>query len=92
MSVTYRYRVSVPLPASKTAVSTGQATAIRPTSSLATSGMTGALAGTAGGVALGVGAAGFVPGIGLGVLIAMGMLFGAFNGGLFGFLTRLEGR
>jgi hypothetical protein len=92
MSVTYRYRVSVPLPAANIAISKSQATAVRPAAALATSGMSGALAGTAGGVALGVGAAGIVPGIDLGVLIAMGVLFGAFNGGLFGLLTRLRGR
>jgi hypothetical protein len=92
MSASYRYRVSVPLPARSTATSTARAQAIRPTNSLATGGMKGALAGTAGGVALGVGAAGFIPGTGLGVLIAMGALFGAFNGGLFGLMTRQDGR
>jgi hypothetical protein len=91
MSITYRSRVSIPLPTANTAVSTGQSIAARPTG-VALSGTTGALAGTAGGVALGVGAAGFVPGIDLGVLIAMGLLFGAFNGGLVGILARLEGR
>jgi hypothetical protein len=89
MSATYRYRVSIALPSPATPASEA---ALRPTRSAGVSGLKGALAGTAGGAALGVGAAGFVPGIGLGVLIASGVLFGAFNGGLFGLLSRLEGK
>ena len=54
--------------------------------------MTGALAGTATGVILGVGAAGLVPGVDFGVLVAMGVLFGGFNGGLIGLMSRLDGR
>jgi hypothetical protein len=92
MGATYRYRVSIVLPSPRAAVSDGEPTAVRPAKSASFSGLTGALAGTAGGAALGAGAAGFVPGIGLGVLIASGVLFGAFNGGLVGLLSRLEGR
>lgn len=87
MSATFRARVSVPLPAARVA-----AEATRPPSNFATPGVAGALTGTAAGVALGVGAAGFVPGVGLGVLIAMGVLFGGFNGGLVGLLSRMDGR
>lgn len=83
MSITYRRRVSVALPAAR-----GQAT--RPANSVASSGMTGALAGTATGVVLGIGAAGLVPGVDFGVLIAMGVLFGGFNGGLVGLMSRLD--
>jgi hypothetical protein len=92
MGATYRYRVSIALPTSDSAVSRSKRTAVRRAKSASFSGLTGALAGTAGGAALGAGAAGFVPGIGLGVLLASGVLFGAFNGGLFGLLSRLEGR
>lgn len=92
MGATYRYRVSIALPTSGAAVSHRVPTAVRREKSTALSGLTGALAGTAGGAALGARAAGFVPGIGLGVLIASGVLFGAFNGGLVGLLSRLEGR
>jgi hypothetical protein len=92
MGATYRYRVSIALPTSGAAVSHREPTAVRRATSTALSGVIGALAGTAGGAALGAGAAGFVPGVGLGVLIASGVLFGAFNGGLFGLLHRLEGR
>ncbi|MEA2655099.1 MAG: hypothetical protein QOI23_464 [Chloroflexota bacterium] len=90
MSATYRYRVSIALPSPATAES--EAAPLHPMRSVGVSGLKGALAGTAGGAALGAGAAGFVPGIGLGVLIASGVLFGAFNGGLFGLLSRLEGK
>jgi hypothetical protein len=92
MSATYRYRVSIALPTSGAAVSHREPEAVRRTKSTALSGLTGALAGTAGGAALGAGAAGFVPGIGLGVLIAGGVLFGAFNGGLVGLLSPRAGR
>jgi hypothetical protein len=87
MSVTSRYRVSVPLPAARSAFS-----AVRPRSVVASRGVTGALAGSAAGVAAGVGAAGFVPGVDLAVLIAIGVLFGSFNGGLVGLMSRLEGK
>jgi hypothetical protein len=56
------------------------------------SGVTGAVLGTATGVVLGVGSAGLVPAVGAAVFIAMGVLFGAFNGGLIGLLSRLDGR
>ena len=87
MSVTYRARVSVPLPAARVAVA-----AVRPTSNLATRGVAGAVIGTAAGIALSVAAGGFVPDVGLGVLIAMGGLFGGFNGGLVGLLSCTDGR
>ncbi len=90
MGAIYRYRVSIALPSAATAVS--EPVGVRPAKSASFSGQTGALAGTAGGAALGAGAAGVVPGIGLEVLIASGVLLGAFNGGLFGLLSRLEGR
>jgi len=67
MSTTYTYRVSVALPTRETALSPGQSKAIRPVSGVAAGALTGALAGTLVGLALGVGAAGLVPGIGLGV-------------------------
>lgn len=92
MSITYRYRVSVALPTSQAPVADGKATATGPAKGVAFSGLAGALAGTAGGAALGVGAAGPMPGVGLGVLIAGGLLFGAINGGLLGLMGRLEGR
>jgi hypothetical protein len=92
MGATYRYRVSIALPTSGAAISHREPMAVRRVKSTAASGLTGALAGTAGGAALAAGAAGFVPGVGLGVLIASGVLFGAFNGGLVGLLSRLEGR
>jgi hypothetical protein len=85
MSVGYRYRVSVPLRASGASVSTA-----RPGGSVAACGVTGALAGTAAGVAVGAGATAFVPGVDAGVLIAMGLLFGGFNGSLLGLMSRLH--
>jgi hypothetical protein len=87
MSVSYRYRVSVPLPAVKAAAPANEAR-----SSVATHSVTGALAGSAAGVAAGLGAATLVPGVDVGVLAAMGVLFGGFNGALFALLRRLEGK
>jgi hypothetical protein len=87
MSVNYRYRVSVPLPAARVAAAT-----IQPGASIATHGVTGALAGTAVGVAVGVGAAALVPGVDVGVLAAMGVLFGGFNGTLFGLMRLHNGK
>jgi hypothetical protein len=87
MSISYRYRVSVPLPAVNAA-----APAIKARTSVATHGVTGALAGSAAGVAVGLGAVTLVPGIDGTVLAAMGALFGGFNGGLFGLIHRLDGK
>ena len=87
MSVSYKYRVSVPLPAARAAVA-----AVQPMSSVTVHGVTGALAGTAAGVALGAGASALVPGVDVGVQVAMGVLFGGFNGGLLGLLRLLNGR
>jgi hypothetical protein len=85
MSVTYKHRVSVPLPAARAAVTT-----IRPRRGVATHGVTGGLAGAAAGVAVGAGAAALVPGVDIAVLAAMGVLFGGFNGALLGLMRRLE--
>jgi len=87
MSVSYRYRVSVPLPAVKAAVPANKAR-----SSVATHSFTGALAGSAAGVAVGLGAATLAPGVDLGVLAAMGVLFGGFNGGLVALMRRMDGK
>jgi hypothetical protein len=87
MSVSYRYRVSVPLPEVNAA-----APAIKARTSVATHGVTGALAGSAAGVAVGLGAVTLVPGVDVGVLTAIGVLFGGFNGALFALLHRLEGK
>lgn len=87
MSVNYRYRVSIPLPAARTASAVTQ-----PANTVTTSGVTGALAGTAAGVGLGKGASTLVPGVDVGVLIAMGLLFGGFNGGRIGLMRRMSGR
>jgi hypothetical protein len=86
MSVTYKYRVSVPLPAARANA------AVQPRSSVTVHGVTGAVAGTAAGVAVGAGASALVPGVDVGVLIAMGFLFGGFNGGLLGLMRHLNGR
>jgi hypothetical protein len=87
MSVSYRYSVSVPLPAARVA-----AASIESRSSVATHGVTGALAGSAAGVAVGVGAAALVPGVDVGVLAAMGVLFGGFNGTLLGLMRHLNSK
>ena len=87
MSVYYRYRVSVPLPAVNAA-----APAIKARTSVATHGVTGALAGSAAGVAVGLGAVTLVPGVDVAVLAAMGAIFGGFNGGLVALMRRLDGK
>ncbi|HEV2027864.1 MAG TPA: hypothetical protein VGS16_04940 [Candidatus Dormibacteraeota bacterium] len=55
-------------------------------------GMSGALAGAATGIAVGGVGALMAPGLSLPVFIAMGLLFGAFNGGLLGLITHPENR
>jgi hypothetical protein len=50
--------------------------------------LTGAAVGAATGIALAAGSTAFVASVGLPVFIAMGVLFGAINGGLFGLITR----
>jgi hypothetical protein len=57
---------------------------------LTTQPVRGVVAGTAAGVAVAIGASTLVPGILLPVMIALGALFGAFNGGLLGLVTRLH--
>src|SRR5258705_86130 len=58
MSVNYKYRVSVPLPAARPAFAP-----VQPRAGVAAHGLTGALAGTAAGVAVGAGASALVPGV-----------------------------
>jgi hypothetical protein len=57
---------------------------------LASQPVRGVVAGTAAGVAVAIGASTLVPGILLPVMIALGAVFGAFNGGLLGLVTRLH--
>jgi hypothetical protein len=85
MGVTYRYRVSVPIPAAKGAVAVN-----RPAGGVATRGVTGAVAGAAAGIAVGLGAATLVSGVDVGVLAAMGVLFGGFSGGLLALMSHLS--
>jgi hypothetical protein len=54
--------------------------------------MSGALVGAATGMAVGGVGALLAPGLGLPVFIAMGVLFGAFNGGLVGLTTHPTNR
>ncbi|MDQ6722230.1 MAG: hypothetical protein M3003_15735 [Candidatus Dormibacteraeota bacterium] len=58
----------------------------------AVSGMKGAFAGAATGLAVAVGGSAVMPGVGLAVFVAMGVLFGAFNGGLLGVITHRDNR
>jgi hypothetical protein len=57
---------------------------------LATQPVKGVVAGTAAGMATAIGASTLVPGIALPVMIAMGAILGAFNGGVIGLVTRLR--
>lgn len=55
-------------------------------------GTSGALAGSAAGVGLAATAAAAMPAVALPVWLAMGVLFGAFNGSLLALLARFSGR
>jgi hypothetical protein len=66
--------------------------ASQPAQTPATRGLTGAAVGAATGIALGIGSTALVPSIGLPLFIAMGVFFGAINGGLIGLITHRAGR
>jgi hypothetical protein len=62
--------------------------ASQPSQIPAARGMTGVAVGAATGIALGLGSTALVPSVALPLFIAMGVFFGALNGGLIGLITR----
>jgi hypothetical protein len=89
MSTTYREMAVAP---PRTAAPARRIKSIAPRRGATVGGVTGGLLGGGAGVAVAVGSAALVPGVDVGVLLAMGMLFGGFNGGLVGLLSRLDGK